>query len=191
MDCTVTAFLGDAIVASGERGAVTRDLEHRYPDDHGAIVVIDDATGAVTDLDYWDALAACRAPARGRPRLGVQAREVTLLPRHWAWLAAQPRGASATLRRLVDEAQREQRGARGMRQDAAYRFMQAICGDRPGYEEALRALYQGDAARFDAAIAAWPEDVRTYLARLAGGHPPAPAARPRGPGDESEREIGR
>ena len=43
---------------------------------------------------------------RGRPKLGVVAREITLLPRHWEWLATQPGGASVALRKLVDAARR-------------------------------------------------------------------------------------
>lgn len=168
MTSPVTAFLDDGIIARGARDAVTRDLEERYPGDLGAIVVIDDATGRVTDLDYWDALASRPQRARGRPKLGVQAKEVTLLPRHWEWLARQPRGASATLRLLVEEAQRQAPAEGRARQDAAYGFLQALCGDKPGYEEALRALYQDDAQRLREIAAAWPEDIRTYLAALAG-----------------------
>ena len=105
----------------------------------------------------------------GRPRLGVVAREVTLLPRHWEWLAAQPGGASVALRRLVDEARRERGPADRVRQgrEAAYRFMSAMAGNEPGFEEATRALFAGDAARFDATTAAWPADVRAHARRLA------------------------
>lgn len=107
----------------------------------------------------------------GRPRLGVVAREVTLLPRHWAWLADQPGGASAALRRLVDEARRTKGAAHAQRtaHEAAYRFMTAIGGDLPGYEEALRALFANDRTGLEARLAAWPEDVRTYALRLAYG----------------------
>jgi uncharacterized protein len=91
----------------------------------------------------------------GRPKLGVQAREVTLLPRHWDWLSQQSGGASAALRRLVDAARSQGRTLRE-RQDAAYRFMQGLCGDMEGYEEALRALYRSDSALFASAIARWP-----------------------------------
>jgi hypothetical protein len=44
--------------------------------------------------------------------------------------------------------------------------MQAACGDRPGYEEALRLLYRGEEDRFAGLISDWPEDVRLYLERL-------------------------
>ena len=108
---------------------------------------------------------------RGRPKLGVVAREVTLLPRHWEWLAAQPGGASATLRRLVEEARRMggSRQQRRAAQEAAYRFMLAIAGDLPGYEEGLRALFADDRAKLEECIAAWPEEIRAYAIRLAFG----------------------
>lgn len=172
MASTVTAFLGEERIASGEREAVTRLLEERWPADHSAILVFDDESGRIVDLDYFDALAANAPKPRGRPKMGVTAREVTLLPRHWDWLAQQPGGASAALRRLVEEARARGRGERE-RQDAVYRFLQAACGDRPGYEEALRILYRGDWAAFHAAIAAWPEPIRAYAGRLSGCDAPA------------------
>ena len=166
---SVTAFLGDERIAGGDREAVTRLIEERYAADHSAVRVFDDSTGRVTDLDYWDAASSAPQPrGRGRPKLGVQAREVTLLPRHWDWLAVQPGGASATLRRLVEEARRSEARTEQARRDAAYHFMQAMCGDRSGYEEALRALYRGHREGFAAIIAEWPEDVRRYIAELAG-----------------------
>ncbi|QGA40788.1 DUF2239 family protein [Burkholderia glumae] len=115
--------------------------------------------------------AACRrAPrGRGRPRLGVVAREVTLLPRHWDWLASQPGGASVALRKLVDEARRVS-GERDRRRAAharAYHFMSALAGDLPGFEEAARALFADDAAGLRQRIAGWPADVQAHLLRLA------------------------
>ena len=106
---------------------------------------------------------------RGRPRLGVVAREVTLLPRHWAWLATQRGGASATLRRLVEEARKSsvRRDEVRRSQDTAFKFMWAMGGDLPGYEEAIRALYAGDAARFDAEVRGWPRDLAEHARRLA------------------------
>ena len=114
----------------------------------------DEAPAETTDAD--------RGP--GRPKLGVVAKEVTLLPRHWAWLAAQRGSVSATLRRLIDEARHQHEGRDAVRraQDSAYRFISVMAGDEPGYEEAIRALYRGDAVRFDAASAAWPPDVRSH-----------------------------
>ncbi len=106
----------------------------------------------------------------GRPRLGVVAREVTLLPRHWEWLSAQPGGASVALRKLVEHARRASAVSDGVReaQTAAYRFMSAMAGNLDGFEEAARALFAADRARFDALIAAWPVDVQSHLQHLAG-----------------------
>lgn len=106
---------------------------------------------------------------RGRPKLGVVAREVTLLPRQWEWLATQPGGASAVLRRLVDEARRSggSRQHRRAAQETAYQFMLGIAGDLPGYEEGLRALFADDRTKLEQCIAAWPVDIRAHTIRLA------------------------
>lgn len=135
------------------------------------------ATGPVADAPGAEAARAPSGPEpeaaatrnRGRPKLGVVAREVTLLPRHWDWLNGQPGGASVALRKLVDQARRD--GGEADRQraavDAAYRFMAAIAGDLPGFEEASRALFASDRARFGDLVSAWPADVRAYALRLA------------------------
>ena len=140
------------------------------------------ATGMVVDLDLRGSeaevvarLAQPSDPAeprgRGRPKLGVIAREVTLLPRHWEWLSAQPGGASAVLRRLVDEARRTNagEGARRAAREAAYRFMSATSGDLPGFEEAARALFAGNREAFRSRIEKWPRDMRDYAETLAFG----------------------
>lgn len=164
----VTAFFEDRIVASGERDDVTRRIEETYaPPDLAAIRVFENEGGRVVDLDYFDAGSAAPQRGRGRPKLGVRAREITLLPRQWDWLARQPGGASATIRRLVEAARCEPAGAEAAR-EAAYRFMSQMCGDRPNYEEALRALYRGERDRFDGLIAGWPADIRDFLGRLLG-----------------------
>lgn len=113
---------------------------------------------------------ASNAPrGRGRPRLGVIAREVTLLPRHWEWLNAQSGGASVALRKLVEAGMRDRRvRERGMR-EAAYRFMSAMAGDMPGFEEAARALFADDAQALSRHMASWPADVREHATRLAFG----------------------
>ena len=108
-------------------------------------------------------------PGPGRPKLGVVAREVTLLPRHWAWLASQPGGASVALRKLVEQARRESpaQDLRRLSQESAYRFMSAMAGSLEGFEEAARALFAADRARFDALIAPWPQDLQAHLQRVA------------------------
>src|SRR4051812_29057497 len=107
------------------------------------------------------------SPRPGRPRLGVVPREVTLLPRHWDWLATQPGGASVALRKLVEEAMKNPRLQQRMRRDAIYRLATALVGNAPGYEEAMRAVYAGDAEDFAAHIEAWPPDVRRVLEEMA------------------------
>ncbi len=128
-----------------------------------------DNVGSVGATGKTDSAGAARSP--GRPRLGVVAREVTLLPRHWEWLNEQPGGASVTLRKLVEEARRSTAGETNMRRarDACYRFMNTMAGNEPGFEEALRALYAGDADRFESLTEIWPADVRDHARRLAAG----------------------
>ena len=104
----------------------------------------------------------------GRPKLGVVSKEVTLLPRHWAWLEQQPQGISAALRRLVEEASKREpdRQRARLARDAASRFMWSMAGDRPNFEEASRALFAIDRARFDQLVRDWPADVREHLSRI-------------------------
>lgn len=154
----VTAFFAGTQIATGDREAVMRELKDHLASHDGTILIFEDKSGRVIDLDYRDTAAR----SVGRPKLGVQPREVTLLPRHWDWLASQPGGASAAIRRLVDEARSKGRGERE-RRDAAYRFMQAACGDMPGYEEALRALYAAREDDLYALVDQWPVDIGRYI----------------------------
>ena len=128
-------------------------------------LIFDPQSGRVVDIDPRFAPTA-EGPRPGRPKLGVVPREVTLLPRHWDWLATQPGGASVALRKLVEEASRNPRAQQRARRDAAYRFATALVGDAPGYEEAMRALYAGQPEDFAAHIEAWPPDVRAELERM-------------------------
>jgi hypothetical protein len=176
-----TAFLSHCRVACGPYDEVIRALD-ALDLSAGGLLVFDDATGALVDFP-WPPGYAPEQPGStvadepemlapggvGRPRLGVVAREVTLLPRHWAWLALQRGGASAALRRLVDEARRSQGEQDGQRlaKERTYRFMSAIGGGLPGFEEASRALFAQDGAAFAGRIAHWPADVQSHLAWLA------------------------
>jgi hypothetical protein len=167
---TYTAFQDATLLAAGELPEVSRVVLEAQARGDAGILLFDDTTGAQVDIDPR-AIATQPEPVkpgRGRPKLGVVAREVTLLPRHWEWLAGQPGGASAALRRLVEEARRAAEPGDRFRaaQTAVYRVMQGLAGDLPGYEEALRALYAQEDARFDALIAGWPADVQSYVARL-------------------------
>lgn len=162
---TYTAFDGHTQIAGGDMTAMI--AAQRAASVRGVnLLIYDDATGAVRDVDLRDV----PPPARGRPRLGVTAREVTLLPRHWDWLACQQGGASATLRRLVEDRIRADAGKRSdaARQRAAYAFVGSIAGDLPDFEEVTRALFKSDWDRFAALMAGWPQDIRAYALRLAG-----------------------
>jgi hypothetical protein len=180
---TYTAFLGDARVAHGtlaEVAVAVKNLRADVP-----VLIFDDITGRQLDVDTRGSDAEVRARyaiteptrGRGRPKLGVVPREVTLLPRHWEWLTKQPGGASAALRRLVDAARRENgaelRAHTRAAHEAAYAFMHAIAGNYPGYEEATRALFANDRVRFTEQLAHWPHDVRAHAIKLAFAHHPA------------------
>ena len=177
---TWTLFAGEQRLAVGAPAEVALAARSAAESDHeGPILAFDDLSGRVVDLDLRGSpaeVAARYAPVipprpRGRPKLGVVAREVTLLPRHWEWLSAQPGGASVALRKLVDQARRSDAGAaeRKARQEAAYRFMSSMAGDLPGYEEAIRALFADDRAAFDAQVKRWPADVAGHAGRLGWG----------------------
>ena len=129
------------------------------------LLVFDDDSGRQIDLDLrGDAPAAART--RGRPSLGVQAKEVTLLPRHWEWLATRRGGASATLRRLVEDDMRKGRSPRDC-QDVAYRFLSVMAGDLPHFEDAVRELYKGNCVGYDHFAYDWPAAVREHGRALA------------------------
>jgi hypothetical protein len=188
-----TAFAGARRIASGPLVDVALAVRDAAADGV-AVLTFDDATGGVIDLDLRGTAAdivsrlnertrqedaggrpdSAVARGRGRPKLGVVAREVTLLPRHWDWLARQPGGASQALRRLVDQARRADGGRTdaNVARERAYRFMSAMAGDLPGFEEAVRALFRGDATGLAREMEAWPPDVKAHalvLARAEGG----------------------
>jgi uncharacterized protein len=171
-----TAFADDRIIASGPLRTLLADTKAWLGrKERARLLIFDDATGREVDFDFSGTLEQVLAralppeggPRPGRPRLGVVGREISLLPRHWEWLEQQPNGISATLRRLVDEARKREPGkqqARALRA-AASRFMTAMAGDRPGFEEASRALFAGDERGFEGLVRAWPADVRKHALR--------------------------
>ena len=176
---TVVAFADATCIASGTlaEGAVAamRALER---DGAASVLVFDAATGQIRDLDLRGTEADVVArythqpiARRGRPKLGVVAREVTLLPRHWAWLASQPGGASVALRKLVEAARKghEDETLTRTRVEVAYRFMSAIAGDLPGFEEAARALFAHDRDRLGECTRKWPTDIREQVLRYLAG----------------------
>lgn len=188
----VTAFAGDRLIAAGPlRSVALTAWQARDGAPHSPVLIFDDVEQRQVEIDLRGTMAelvqrlaaapddasppksaepeASPAPrGRGRPKLGVVAREVTLLPRHWTWLNAQPGGASVALRRLVEAARRDGGGdERRQRQEAAYRFMHAIAGNAPGFEEAARALFVADLPRFEDAVIDWPRDVGEHATMLA------------------------
>lgn len=178
---TLTAFRGQQQVAHGSLSELLQQIQSANIQDE-SVFIFNDRSGKRLDIhthgDIVSALAVYPELAethvvksRGRPKLGVSAKEVTLLPRHWEWLATQPGGASATLRRLIDQARKTGKVADNKRQrhDRAYHFMYEIAGDLPDYEASLRALFTDDEAAFSASIENWPQDIRQYALRLAFG----------------------
>jgi hypothetical protein len=172
------AFAGTELLAKGPLEDVIRAAKAAL--DQGSdrsIAVLDLVSSRPVEINFTGSLedvlqrVPC-APQRsaGRPKLGVVPREVTLLPRHWEWLSSQPGGASVALRKLVEHASRDAREADLKREarDSAYRFMHELAGDEAGFEEASRALFAGDAARFGELVAPWPAGVRNHLLELAG-----------------------
>lgn len=187
---TFTAFIGTKLLEAGPIEPVVRAVKEVFDrrEDTPPVLVFEDATGKQVDFDLegspelvverlaWhplfrnpEHLYPRRGP--GRPRLGVTSREISLFPRHWEWLERQPQGASAAIRRLVEEAlarEPDQGKARRAR-EAAGTFMWAVAGNLPRFEEASRALYAGDAKKLDDMTREWPRDVRDYIKRLLEG----------------------
>jgi hypothetical protein len=192
------AFAGKKRIGRGSpREAVSsvKAFADAYPDVQ--VLVFDARSSRLTDVDLRGTLAAVLRrlppepdaqppavaadegqPSRGpgRPKLGVVAREVTLLPRHWDWLATQPGGASVALRKLVEHAQRASKASDQAREarDSAYRFMHAVAGNEPGFEEASRALFASDISSLRTQVAKWPRDIREHVLALAEHALPAP-----------------
>ena len=172
------AFSGRNLVAQGSLDQVALHLKSLSDqEDRGIFLLFDGISGRQLDIDLSGSVAdveqrygLCTSggegsgpkKTRGRPKLGVVGREVTLLPRHWEWLDSQRGGASAALRRLIDQARKDHavEDAVHQAQDSANRFMVAMAGDLTGFEEAVRALYTCDKARFEEETAAWPVDIR-------------------------------
>lgn len=185
-----TAFNGTKLIASGSLPEVALKAKQVLDrDKHAQILIFDDLTSELVEVDFRGTPAQVAkglekiasdseggdAPSHdaeirrpGRPKLGVVAREVTLLPRHWDWLASQPGGASVALRKLVEQGIKANRNRDNLRgaQEATYCFVTAMAGNEPGYEEAIRALFSGQQKRFHATVEPWPADVREHAKRL-------------------------
>lgn len=188
------AFENDRRLASGSVADVALAVRNRAgKPNYQGIQVFEEESGKTLHLNLTGSdkdIRARYAPATegatevapsdtprgpGRPRLGVVAREVTLLPRHWDWLNSQPGGASVALRKLVEDARKTHGQSDNLRarQEAAYRFLSAMAGDWQNFEESTRALFAGDAVRFAELTEAWPIDVRDHARHLAFGASPS------------------
>lgn len=180
----VVAFLGNRMIAHGQLSDVAKTVKEVIGQEQETCVLLFDAEsstiveadlrGSAEDVarrlaEEDTATSAGRPSGPGRPKLGVVPREVTLLPRHWDWLSTQPGGASAALRRLVEEARKRSGPEDELRraQESAHRFMTAMAGNLPGYEEALRAMYARNRTDFERRTEDWPEDVRKHARALA------------------------
>jgi uncharacterized protein len=181
------AFAGNKRIAYGSLSDVARGVKRvvdQYPSPAVSVFDADSSEPVELNLrgtleevlsrlpsEYTEEVGAGGHPRRapGRPRLGVTAREVTLLPRHWEWLANQPGGASVALRKLVEHARRSAGSEDRIRRvrESAYRFMFAMAGNESGFEEAARALFAARPERFDTAIAGWPADIREHAKKVA------------------------
>ena len=180
-----TAFNGNKRISSGTLQDVALKAKLVLDHDRAAqVLIFDDVTSELIEVDFrgtpaqvskrLEKIAVATDPDTrrpGRPKLGVVAREVTLLPRHWDWLASQPGGASVALRKLVEHASKASRSRDHIRraQESAYRFVSAMAGNAPMFEEAIRALFAGDAERFHSMIKAWPADIRDHAKKIAAG----------------------
>jgi hypothetical protein len=174
---TFTAFAAGSRIGGGSLAEAAQAAKIAYDAGEPHLLIFDDQTGRPVELDLRGSAddvtrrlppvaGPARNPTRGRPKLGVTAREVTLLPSHWEWLAAQPGGASAALRRLVDEARRAGPDLAQEASDAAYRVMSALAGDAPQFEEASRAFFGKQYETFEALTQAWPADIGAYVRQL-------------------------
>lgn len=185
---TYTAFAGHSKLANGELNEVVLEVKRQaecYPET--VVLVFSDLTGKQMDFDLRGSKAevlerlhiyrpqaevAVEQVGPGRPKLGVVSREISLLPRHWEWLATQSGGASATLRRLIEDAKKSSSAKNSIKQaqERTYKFLAAIAGDFPHYEEALRALFANDANAFAQRMSKWPQDIRHHAQKLSEVH---------------------
>lgn len=182
------AFTGNTLIGRGPIEEIASLCKTRIDAGETArVAIFDNHTGRPLDIDFRGsseqmlaslavhpvldagtrpaARPAARPAGRGRPKMGVVSREVSLLPRHWEWLSNQRGGASAALRRLVDS-ERKNRSADQIIQtsiEATHRFMWDMAGNKAGFESASRALFARDFSAFEQLIERWPEDIRKQL----------------------------
>ncbi|MDO9181477.1 MAG: DUF2239 family protein [Bacteriovorax sp.] len=181
---TYTAFDGNKLLFQGPLSDIVLKIKKRLGKaENSSILIFSDSTGKTMDFNFQgnerdvqrrlEVYVTEEVPkdnsGPGRPKLGVISREVSLLPRHWEWLATQSGGASSTLRTLVEEAKKKLTNGNQIKQaqERTYKFISAIAGDFEGYEEALRALYKRDENNFLIQIQGWPNDVKNHAIEMA------------------------
>lgn len=174
-----SAFTGVTLLVTGGFDEMLRATKAHLDSGGSAdLLIFDDSTGEQVDFDFHgnveEVLRRAARPekkGRGRPRLGVIGREVSLLPRHWEWLDRQPQSASATIRRLIEAARKQDAlgGDARRRIEAAGRFIWAMAGNYENFEESSRALYARDWARLRELTHPWPKDVRNHLFSMLTG----------------------
>ncbi|MGI1678401.1 MAG: DUF2239 family protein [Cellvibrionaceae bacterium] len=191
-DRPAIAFYQNRRIASGGIQFVATEVKQSLVDEADKAIILDSTTGETIEIDFRGSLESIneqftspslidnnskieelekteKTPKRGRPKLGVVAREITLLPRHWDWLKEQQGGASVALRKLVEQARKENESKDNLKkaQEYLYRFLTTITSHYPEYEEALRALFAGDSKKFEQQISAWPKDIILQIKKMA------------------------
>jgi|TARA_B110000879_G_scaffold21779_1_gene27840 hypothetical protein len=179
MSESVFAFAGEKLIAEGLTVEVKGKIQNLV--DRQNVLVFDQDNGRQISLIFDQESASELSSSSegrpalknkpGRPKLGVVGREITLLPRHWEWLDGQRGGASATLRRLIDQCRAENMGQDMIRlaQDSTNRFIYAIAGNLSNFEEAVRALYGNNPDRFAECMRLWPADIRKCTKHYSDG----------------------
>ncbi|MES2802482.1 MAG: DUF2239 family protein [Bdellovibrionota bacterium] len=181
-----TVFAGFKIISQGNIEEVAiATKKYLKKEDDVRLLIFSDLSGKQMDLDlsgadkdvidrlsvYKAAEASVSVSGPGRPKIGVKPREVSLLPLHWEWLSTQSGGASATIRRLVDEKMKAPTPKDKIKQtqESVYTFLNSIAGDLTNFEDAIRFLYRQDEAKFKDAIADWPKDLKKHTLTLSRG----------------------
>lgn len=169
---TYTAFVGNTRLITDSLLNVALAIKNQQHDS-APILIFEDQTGKQIDVnitgsesDIQQRYAELETVKKvGRPKLGVISREITLQQKHWDWLDLQNSSASAVIRKLIDQELNNAQSESNimMTKQTTDRFMSAMLGNMPNYEEATRALYQGNKEGFLELIQDYPNDLKEYL----------------------------
>lgn len=184
-ELTYAAFKKEKLIAEGDlKKVILKTKRELMRSPESAILIFSNETGKTMDFNFQGSenevlsrLEVFLEPKIeidpkekkvGRPSLGVISREVSLLPKHWEWLACQSGGASAEIRRLVEKAMKQTQAASTvkMAQEKTFRFLNTIAGNFPNFEEAIRSLYRRDLNAFEQIIKFWPVDIKDHALHL-------------------------